>query len=49
MLGLLGQMEGFDIQVRNVYAEYGRAMGAVQLLECYLVYLIIAADEHPSS
>ena len=42
-------MEGFDTQVRDVYAEYGRAMGVAQLLEHYLVYLIIAAYEHPSS
>jgi hypothetical protein len=41
-------MDQLDPQVRDVYAEYGCAMGEAQLLERYLVYVIIAAYEKPT-
>jgi hypothetical protein len=34
-----------DPQVQDVYAEHGAAMGEAQLLEQYLGYLILAAQE----
>lgn len=42
-------MKKLDPQVRDVYAEYGCAIGEAQLLERYLVYVIIAAYENPFS
>lgn len=42
-------MKKLDPQVRDVYAEYGCAIGEAQLLERYLVYVIIAAYEKPFS
>jgi len=41
-------MENLDPQVRDVYAEFGVAMGVAQLLERQLVLLVIAAYEPPS-
>jgi hypothetical protein len=40
-------MDQLDPQVRDVYAEYGCAMGEAQLLERYLVYVIVAAHQQP--
>jgi hypothetical protein len=41
-------MQNLDPQVREVYAEFGLAMAAAQLLERWLVSLIIAAYKPPS-
>ena len=38
-------MENLDPQVRDVYAEFGLAMGVAQSVERQLVFLIIAAYE----
>jgi len=41
-------MEKLNPQVRDVYAEHGCVMGEAQLLERYLVYMIIGAREQPT-
>lgn len=42
-------MDNLDPQVRDVYAEYGIVMGEAQLVERYMVYIVVAAHEGQST